>query len=241
MVDNNTKTGISPSTLGRERARYNEMKALGDVTKKQILAQMKIDAKRYAKKLDKVISFEDYKEDIETLPKTSGGGKREADKVTRDTLIIETQELNAVNNLAILSHRGEVTLSDSDKITAFDALGERAHTLAHSMNTAFDGVKALTMLHAPEDLLCVHIAGWEDGSKNLRFQYAPRKVPITKRSGYRDDSFEAPVYDLTPEIAKPPVVESEATVPTPDPTPDTPEVTAVAPKKRNRNKGKSHK
>ncbi len=197
MVDNNTKTGISPSTLGRERARYNEMKALDGVTKKQVLAQMKLDAKRYAKKLQKEISFEDYKADIETLPKTSGTGKRESDRVTRDHLITQTQEVNAVNNLAILSHRGEVTLSDAEKVTAFDALGERAHTLAHTMTTAFDGVKALTMIHAPDDLLCVHIAGWEDGSKNLRFQYSPRKVPITKRSGYRDDSFEAPIFEVT--------------------------------------------
>ena len=196
MVDNNTKTGISPSTLGRERQRYLEMSQLDGVTKRQITAQMVLDAKRYAKKLDKVISFEDYKADIETLPKTSGTGKRESDKSTRDQLITQTQEVNAVNNLAILSHRCEVILSDSDKITAFDALGERAHTLAHNMNTAFDGVKALTMIHAPEDLLCVHIAGWEDGSKNLRFQYAPRKVPITKRSGYRDDSFEAPIFEV---------------------------------------------
>ena len=199
MVDNNTKTGISPSTLGRERKRYLEMSQLDGVTKKQVLAQMKLDAKRYAKKLNKDISFEDYKADIETLPKASNTGKRESDKQTRDQLILETQELNAVNNLAILSHRGEVSLTDSDKVKAFDAMGERAHTLAEHMYTAFDGVKALTMIHAPESLLCVHIAGWEDGSKNFRFQYAPRKMPITKRSGYRDDSFTAPVYQVNSE------------------------------------------
>jgi len=58
MVDNNTKTGISPSTLGRERKRYFEMSQLDGVTKKQVLAQMRLDAKRYAKKLNKDISFE---------------------------------------------------------------------------------------------------------------------------------------------------------------------------------------
>ena len=199
MVDNNTKTGISPSTLGRERKRYLEMSQLDGVTEEQVLAQMRLDAKRYAKKLTKDISFEDYKADIETLPKAANSGKREADKVTRDKLIVETQDLNAVNNLAIQSHRGEVTLSKADKVKAFDAMGERGDTLASHLNTAFDGVKALTMIHAPENLLCVHIAGWEDGSKNYRFQYAPRKLPITKRSGYRVDSFTAPVYNVNPE------------------------------------------
>jgi len=196
VVDNNTKTGISPSTLGRERKRYSEMSELDEVTKKQVDAQMRLDAKRYAKKLNKDISFEDYKTDIETLPQRSGTGKREAEKVTRDALIVETQEVNAVNNLAILSHRGEVELVDAQKIEVFDAMGEKADILASHLHTAFDGVKALTMIHAPDNLLCVHIAGWEDGSKNLRFQYAPRKIPITKRSGYRDDSFEAPIYQL---------------------------------------------
>ena len=215
MVDNNTKTGISPSTLGRERKRYFEMSQLDGVTKKQVEAQMKLDAKRYAKKLNKPISFEDYKADIETLPQRSNSGKREADKVTRDTLIVETQELNAVNNLAILSHRGEVTLTEADKVKAFDAMGERGDTLASHMNTAFDGVKALTMIHAPDNLLCVHIAGWEDGSKNYRFQYAPRKLPITKRSGYRDDSFTAPVYNVnpTPETEAPPETEANTEAP----------------------------
>jgi len=82
------------------------------------------------------------------------------------------------------------------------------------MVNAFDKVGAMTMIHAPNSLLCVHIAGWEDGSKNFRYQYAPRKLPITKRSGYRDDSFTAPVYSLAetapetpetpPEIETPP-------------------------------------
>jgi len=155
---------------------------------------------------------------IETLPKASNSGKREADKVTRDTLIVETQELNAVNNLAILSHRGEVSLTDADKVKAFDAMGERGDTLASHLNTAFDGVKALTMIHAPENLLCVHIAGWEDGSKNYRFQYAPRKLPITKRSGYRDDSFTAPVYQV-------PTVDGSGD--TTEPKPEPPELAPV--------------
>ena len=200
-MDNNTKTGISPSTLGRERKRYLEMSALDGVTKKQVLAQMKLDAKRYAKKLSKDISFEDYKADIETLPKSSNTGKREADKVTRDELITQTQDFNAVANLAIQSQRSEVSLTDEQKVIAFDEMGKRGDILAHHLTTAFDGVKALTMIHAPDDLLCVHIAGWEDGSKNYRFQYAPRKLPITKRSGYRDDSFTAPVFEIAPAPA----------------------------------------
>ena len=195
-MDNNTKTGISPSTLGRERNRYSEMLALDGVTEEQVVEQMKLDAMRYAVKLSKAVSFEDYKADIETLPKRTNTGKREADKVTRDELIVETQDVTAVINLAIKSQRGEVTLSDEEKIRAFDAMGEAGDTLATHMQVAFDNVGALTMIHAPDGLLCVHISGWEDGSKNLRFQYAPRKLPITKRSGYRDDSWTAPVLDL---------------------------------------------
>lgn len=201
-MDNNTKTGISPSTLGRERKRYAEMLELDGVGEKTVTAQMKIDAKRYAKKLNKEISFEDYKTDIETLPQRSGTGKRESDKSERDELIIQTQSVNAVTNLAIESHRGEVELSDSDKVIAFDAMGERGDTLAAHLHTAFDKIGGLTMIHAPDGLLSVHIAGWEDGSKNLRYQYAPRKIPISKRSGYRDDSFNAPIFEIAPVIAK---------------------------------------
>lgn len=192
-----TKTGISPSTLGRERKRYAEMSQIDGVTKKQIDAQMRIDAKRYTAKLGKPVSYEDYKTDIETLPQRSNTGKREADKLERDTLIVQTQESCAVRNLAILSHMGLVpTLTDSDKVKAFDALGERDTALATHMVNAFDKFGAMTMEHAPNGLLCVHIAGWEDGSKNLRYQYAPRKLPISKRSGYRDDSLVAPVFEL---------------------------------------------
>ena len=212
MVDSNTKTGISPSTLGRERKRYLEMSQLDGVTKKQVQAQMKLDAKRYAKKLSKNISFDDYKADIETLPKATNSGKRESDKAERDTLINETQDLNAIANLAILSHRGEVSLTEANKIAAFDAMGTAGDVLATHMVTAFDKVGAVTMIHAPGSLLCVHIAGWEDGSKNLRFQYAPRKLPITKRSGYRDDSLTAPVYNMAetaPETPEEPEVTPE--------------------------------
>ena len=201
MVDNNTKTGISPSTLGRERKRYFEMSQLDGVTKKQVEAQMKLDAKRYAKKLAKDISFEDYKADIETLPQRSNSGKRESDKLTRDNLIVKSQERNALDNLAILSHRGEVTLTDADKIAAFDQQGAVCDDLGTYMNEGFDGVGSVVMdwtIKQPSGacLLCAFVAGWEDGSKNLRFQYAARKLPITKRSGYRDDSLTAHVYSL---------------------------------------------
>jgi len=202
MVDTTTKTGISPSTLGRERKRYFELSQLDGVTKKQIEAQMKVDAKRYAKKLNKEISFEDYKLDIETLPQRTNSGKREHDKVERDALIVETQHLNAPINLAILSDRGEVELSNADKVIAFNELGKHGNILTTHLVSAFDKVGAMTMLHAPQSLLCVHIAGWEDGSKNLRFQYAPRKLPITKRSGYRDDSFIAPIFEIAPKPPK---------------------------------------
>ena len=232
MVDNNTKTGISPSTLGRERKRYFEMGELAGVTKKQVIAQMKLDAKRYAKKMSKDISFDDYKTDIETLPQRGGNGKREADKLERDALIVETQELNAVTNLAIQSQRGEVTLSDGDKVKAFDIIGQRGDTLAEHLHTAFDKVGALTMVHAPDSLLCVHIAGWEDGSKNLRFQYSPRKVPITKRSGYRDDSMVAPVHQIPepkPKRNPKPVVDGSDQLDTtpPETPPETPELLPV--------------
>ena len=195
MTDTNNKTGISPSTLGRERKRYFEMSQIDGVTKKQIEAQMKIDAKRYAKKLNKPVSFEDYQTDIEDVP-VKQAGKRENDKAERDTLIVETQDFASVPNLAQMVHNGDITLTDAEKCKAFDALGLHTQTLSNHMVNAFDKIGGMTMLHAPDGKLAVHIAGWEDGSKNLRFQYAPRKLPITKRSGYRDDSMIAPVFDV---------------------------------------------
>lgn len=236
-----TKTGISPQKLGQERNRYFEMSQIDGVTKKQIESQMKLDARRWAKKLSKEVSFEDYKVDIEALPKKkSGGGKREADKVERDNLIIETQELNGVNNLAILSHTGKVTLSVEDKAKAFDIIGERAEKLATHMVNAFDKIGGMTMIYPVntdgQALLCVHIAGWEDGSKNMRYQYSPRKLPITKQAGYHDYSLHAPIFDVTkqPEVTAEPEPEPNKE---PENT-DTAEVKTEAEKPANKKKNK---
>lgn len=195
-MENKNLTGISPTQLGRERKRYDEMLKLENVTSEMVTNQMRLDAQIYTKKLGRDISFETYKADIDALSSLGTTGKREADKVTRDELVTETLDLCGVVNLAIAAMKGEVTLSQIQKAIAFDTLGAVGNVLANHMDNAFDKVGALTMIHAPHGKLCVHVAGWDDGSKTQRYQYAPRKLPISKRSGYRDDSFAIPQLSI---------------------------------------------
>ncbi len=202
------KSGIPPTTIGRERARYAEMRALDGVTDEQVNATVALDAQRYK------VDLADYTADINAQPaKRPGSGKREEDKGTRDKLVVETQEMLGPINLAILSARGALdkALTTQQKSRAFDALGANADKLSTHLATCFDGIGGLTMIWSPYDsaenpnpehILAVHLSGWDDGSQNPRFQYSPRKLPVSKRSGYRDDSFPCPIHGqtVTPEV-----------------------------------------
>jgi len=173
------------------------MRQLDGITEDQIKQVMEVDARLLN------LTLEEYQSELEKLNKPSSTGKREQDKATRDQLITETQDLLSIVNLALSARRGEVTLSPKQKQAVFDRLGEYGETLTTHLKTAFAPVGGMSMFWNPKaqnpesgDGLAVYVGGWSDGSKNLRYQYAPRKCPISKRSGYRDDSFDVPVYKL---------------------------------------------
>jgi hypothetical protein len=144
---------------------------------------------------------------LEALKTKSNTGKREADKGTRDALITETQDLLGIVNLAVSHKRGQVILTPAQKAQVFDALAEKGEILTNHLRTSFSPIGGMTMVWNPlsqvpeaNDGLAVYIGGWDDGSKNPRYQYAPRKCPISKRSGYRVDSFEATVMKVTGKV-----------------------------------------
>jgi len=203
---------IAPTTLGRNRARYENMRQLDGVTDDQIKEAMEIDAKLLG------VSIDEYIAELDKLNKPSKTGKREQDKMTRDNLIMETQDLLGVVNLAVSVKRGETTITPKQKQHIFDALGVTGEVLTNHLKTAFSPVGGMSMFWNPScqipdavDGLAVHIGGWEDGSKNLRYQYAPRKCPVSKRSGYRDDSFSVPMYSLKPKPQSEPKPEPSET------------------------------
>jgi len=200
---------IAPTTLGRylkeieaaKNATAKELKALGykdnseaeNMTKKSIALRLKVTLKE----LDTLIA---------SAKKSGGVGVRESDKNHRDTLIMETSTLSSIVNLATGYHRKVIPMTDKEKISAFEALAVIGDTLTTHCKTAFPPVGGMTMLWCPscqdktkDDGLAPYIGGWGDGSKNMRYQYAPRKCPISKRSGYRDDSFQVSIYNLHPE------------------------------------------
>jgi len=188
---------ISKSTLGRKRKEYENLAKIDGVTEADITKRQAEDAKIFG------IEFEEYLNAISALNKPSNSGKREQDQQTRDNLIIETQDFLAPINTAIKFQRGDVKLSSKQMIVLFKEVAKTATTLTDNLISAFDGIGGMTMIHSPHvvdkskpKLLSVHIAGWEDGSKKLRYQYSPRKIPISKRSGYRDDSLDTPEIKL---------------------------------------------
>ena len=217
---------IAPTTLGRYKA---EIEAVNSSTKKELKAMGYTDTEEAISQVKKSIalrlklSVADLDTMLEALKKSNpNSGKREADKNTRDALVIETQDLLGVVNLAVSQKRGEVELSIEDKAKAFDALGETGEVLTDHLMTSFSPIGGMTMLWNPQSQvaeagngLAVYIGGWEDGAKNLRYQYAPRKCPISKRTGYRDDSFNVAVHDLNP-------VEAQATEEVPEPETEVP-------------------
>jgi hypothetical protein len=208
---------INPSTLGRNRKRYETMKQLDGMTDKKVNEAMKLDIDLYNKQNKTSFTLDDYVKMLESLNKPSQTGKRDADKATRDELITQTQDLLSVVNLAVSSKRGEVTLSPKAKAKAFDVLGEFGDVLTNHLKTAFSPIGGMSMLWNPssqvaeaKDGLSVYIGGWDDGSKNPRYQYAPRKCPISKRSGYRDDSFDVAIHDLNAKQTPKQETETEA-------------------------------
>lgn len=220
-----TVTTISPSILGRNRKKYETMKSLDGMTDKQIKSTKNLDVKLYNKEHKTSFTLEDYQTMLDSLNKPSSTGKREADKSTRDALITETQDMLSVVNLAVVNKRGDCTLTTKQKVKAFDMLGEFGDVLTNHLKTAFSPIGGMSMLWNPSSQvetanngLAVYIGGWEDGSKNLRYQYAPRKCPISKRSGYRDDSFNVAILDIaTPKAVIPETEHPETTEPVTEP------------------------
>jgi len=207
-----TKT-IAPTTLGRYK---NEIEAAKGATKKELKAlgyednaqaelmvkkSIALRCKVSVKKLDEMLA--ELKKNNPTV------GVRETDKISRDALVVETQSVLGLVNLAVACKRGQV-MTIEDKALAFDILGDTGEKLTNHLKDSFAPVGGMTMLWNPqcqvqeaEDGLAVYIGGWADGSKNLRFQYAPRKCPISKRAGYRDDSFAVPITDIHPVEPEP--------------------------------------
>ncbi len=193
---------VSKSTLGRKRREYENLAKIDGVTEADVAKRQSEDAKIFG------ISLEEYTAQLEALKKPTSQGKREADKVMRDTLIAQTQEFLGFCNLAIKAERGEVKMDVAQTKAVFGNFGKVCDTLATTLLKAFDGYGAMTMIYTPkavdktaDNLLAVHCGGWGDGSKNLRYQYAPRKLAVAKRSGYHDKSFVAVVADI-PVIKK---------------------------------------
>lgn len=222
MTKTNKPVEIAPTVLGRKRAEYANLAKLDGITDKVIKDRMQQDAKLFG------VTLKQYTEQLDALNKKSTSGKREQDKRTRDQLVTDTQDLLGVVNLAGMTSRGEVTLTTKEKVKAFDLLGKQGVILGDHLATSFDNVGAISMLWTPNadnpfHQFSVYIGGWEDGAKNLRYQYAPRKLPISKRSGYRDDSFSIPIADVTTK-PKAPKVETEPAV-----EPAAAEVTEVEP------------
>ena len=211
---------IPPTTLGRYKA---EIEAIKSATKKELKSlgydsiDIAIDNTMKSIALRLKISVKDLNDQFEALKKSNpNSGKREADKSCRDSLITETQDLLSVVNLATANKRKECELTSKQKIAAFNALGEFGESLTDHLKSSFSPIGGMSMFWNPsaqvataQNGLAVYIGGWEDGSKNLRYQYAPRKCPISKRTGYRSDSFDCPVFEVKAETEKPAKVKTE--------------------------------
>ncbi len=215
---------ITAQTLGRYRAELSTVReATADVLESMgfVNVEEAVTATYKSLAIRAGVTVEDLTERIDALTsRSSGGGVREADKVTRDTLITETQDALAPLNLAINSHRGLVVLTTQQKARAFDQQGKTGDALATHLLKSFPPVGGMSMVWNPrcqnptsDDGLGVYVGGWEDGSKNLRFQYSPRKCPVSKRSGYRDDSFQVPMLDIGKPVEQPQQEKSEQSPP----------------------------
>lgn len=204
---------IAPTTLGRYKA---EIESVNTATKKELKAMgfdSPDDAMLATKKsiaLRLKVSIAELDALFDALQKSHpNAGKRESDKNSRDALIVQTQDMLSVVNLAVACKRGQVKLTDAEKVKAFDALGEFGEVLTDNLLKSFAPIGGMSMFWNPQcqvatasDGLAVYIGGWEDGSNKPRYQYAPRKCPISKRSGYRVDSFDVPMFKVVAKAVK---------------------------------------
>jgi len=208
---------IANTTLGRYRAEIDAVKSVDAETLKAMgfaTVEEAVESTLKSIAIRAKISIDGLQAQLASLSKPSRTGKREADKNTRDSLIGKTQSFLGCGNLAIAEFRGDVKLSDAEKIRAFNATGEIGDALSTALLEGFAPVGAMSMFWNPRaqipeaaDGLSVYIGGWDDNSPNPRYQYAPRKCPISKRSGYRDDSFEPQMLDV---MQSAPAPDSEA-------------------------------
>lgn len=203
MSDETTKTDfpISKSELGRLRKKWDTLKDM--VSADELKATQILDIKVVNKQRGTKVTLDAVTAEIEKMRKESGLGKREADKQEREAIILMHAEYEGVGNVAGQSERGEVKLDTAQKAQLFDQLGKLHNALTMKLIDAFDGYGAIIMSFPPRCInaesplgLAPHVGGWDDNSPNPRYQYADRKRPVSKRSGYREDSFKVLFADI---------------------------------------------
>jgi hypothetical protein len=196
-INSTDKKEISANTLGRYRADYDRIRALNipDVDS-QVSARMSMDAALAGMTLDEL------KAKIDALSKPSGEGKRDAEKAHRDRGISKTA--------VVATFMNEVAELGKTDIKAFQAalidLQKEMHqgignvTMLWTPTVDFDKLATGERVEInPEMRFAPYIGGWGDGSKNPRFQYTFRAVPISKTSGYRKDAFELVRHETLPK------------------------------------------
>jgi len=224
---------IDNSTLGRMRKAYETFLTLDGKTENDAKNKLKDDIAIYNSQHSTKYTLDDILSKFESMNKSSSGnGTRKQDKETREKMITDTQNFLSVPNLATLYNRGEVKLNDTQKIALFDKLAIDSDNLSQLLSESFNNIGGMTLIWSPYDndkfpnpdkLLSCHVGGWYDNSPNLRYQDAPRKIPLPnteetinketnilpqnysprkvtsgKRSGYRDESF-TPVVAIIPD------------------------------------------
>ena len=223
---------IDNSTLGRMRKAYDTFLTLDGKTQDDARNKLSDDIAVYNSQHGSKYTVDDILSKFESLNKSSGDGSRKRDKETREKMITDTQNYLSVGNVATLYHRGMIKLSDTQKIALFEKHAENSDILTTLLSESFDGIGGMSLIWSPYDndtypnpdrLLSCHVGGWYDNSPNLRYQDAPRRIPLPnttevisgdtgilpanysprkvtkgKRSGYRDESF-TPVVAIIPD------------------------------------------
>ncbi len=222
LEDEISQKEVAPQTIGRLRSDYAKMQASG--LGKAIEVRKAQDAKMLG------ISVKTLDVFIEKLNKQGGGaGKRDADAAWRQLMLADTA--------SFLGHVNTLLLTGKLNIPAFKK------ACVQLSNTSYYGKGGVVLFSDPrldlaqlqngkrveinkDKLFQPFEAGWDDGSKNPRFQYAPREIPVSKSSGYRaEHGFPlaevktAPAKKTTPK-------QSKASAPAPEQTSEvTPDAT----------------
>jgi hypothetical protein len=152
---------------------------------------------------------------LDALNKPSSEGKRDADKSHRDQGIDKTalvcQFLNEI------AETGKTNMRDFRKAVQdlqahmYHDIGNVTMIWVPTVDFAEFGASGKKVNVNPLKRFVPYIGGWDDGSKNPRFQYTFRKVPISKVSGYRKDAFDLVAHDSSK--VETPIIETKAKSP----------------------------